>query len=240
MRLLNVYQAEQLHLLKSNSIFSNLPNEVFKEIDAAKIQSNYKKGQTIYFQGSPLFGIYCIHSGMVKRVKSLDNGDETIISLCEKGDFLGGQAILSDSITKATYSVIAVVDSTLSFYDKTFIQGLLKKYPQLATNIISKYQDCLEKDEIRILSLSRKSVRERVAETIINLGSSYGNELSENKMNIPLNLSRIELSSLAGTAHETFTRTLSEFQKEGMIKLMNGAIVVTDHKELMFCTGAAS
>ena len=228
-----------MHFFKSNSIFSDLPSVVLEEIDAAKIQSCYKKGQAIYFQGSPLFGIYCIHSGTVKRVKGLDNGEETIISLGEKGDFFGGQAILSSSITRATYSVIAIEDATIYFYDKTFVLGLLKKCPQLAANIISKYQVCMERDEARILSLSKKSVRERVAETIIHLGHSYGREAGANKMNIPLMLSRIELSSLAGTANETFIRTLSEFQKEGMIKLMTGAIMVTDHRELQYCTGAA-
>ncbi len=176
---------------------------------------------------------------MVKRVKGLDNGEETIISLSEQGDFFGGQTILSNSIARATYSLVAIKDTILYFYDKTFILSLLKKYPQLAFNIISKYQVNLERDEVRILSLSKKSVRERVAETLINLGRSYGHEVVENEMNIPLALSRIELSSLAGMANETCIRTLSEFQKEGMIKLMNGAINITDNRELHFCMGAA-
>ncbi|MBI2522205.1 MAG: Crp/Fnr family transcriptional regulator [Bdellovibrio sp.] len=238
MCILNELGADRFQLLKSNSIFNDLPRATIEEIDRAKIQNNYKKGQTIFFQGSPLFGIYCIQSGTVKRVKSLDNGEETIISLSENGDFFGGQAILSNSIARATYSLVAVQDSTLYFYDKSFILGLLKKYPQLATNIISKYQFNIERDEVRILSLSKKSVRERVAETLLNLASSYGKEVGVNKTNIPLMLSRIELSSLAGMANETFIRTLSEFQKEGMIKLMNNVILVTDNKELQYCTGA--
>ena len=239
MRIFNELEAGQFIPLKSYSIFSNLPQAVLEEIDAAKIQNNYKKGQTIFFQGSPLFGIYCIQSGMVKRVKGLDNGEETIMSLSETGDFFGGQAILSNSVARATYSLVAVQDAVLYFYDKNFILGLLKKYPLLATNIISKYQVTIERDESRILSLSKKSVRERVAETLIHLGCRYGSEAGNNKMNIPNMLSRIELSSLAGTGNETFIRTLSEFQKEGIIKLMSGAIMITDNKELHYCTGAA-
>jgi len=225
--------------LKTDSIFYNLGAEVMQEIDFAKIQNTYKKGQTIFLQGAPLFGIYCIESGMVKRVKALDNGEETIISLSQKGDFFGGAAILSSVTFRATYSVVAMQDTTIFFYDKTYFLKLLNKYPQLATNIIAQYQASMERDEVRILSLSKKSVRERVAETLINLCSNYGTSPAVNKIDIPQMLSRIELSSLAGTASETFIRTLSEFQKEGTIKLMNGIIMVTNLKQLEFCTGAA-
>ncbi|HAZ13850.1 MAG: hypothetical protein A2X86_14355 [Bdellovibrionales bacterium GWA2_49_15] len=224
--------------LSSLPFFSSCPNSLIEEMENAKIQSHYKKGQTIHYQGTPFFGISCIVSGLVKKVKSLDNGEDIIISLAERGDFFGINCLLSKTTSFATYSTVAMENSTIYFFDKAFMQNQINKYPQLAMHIISKLENYTERDELRILSLSKKSVRERVAETLVYLASSYGKASGKNCVSIPHKFSRIELSSLAGTANETFIRTLSEFQKEGIIKLKNGCIDVTDHEELRICMGA--
>ncbi|MBI2522214.1 MAG: Crp/Fnr family transcriptional regulator [Bdellovibrio sp.] len=225
--------------LKELSVFSDCPNSLMEEMENAKIQSHYKKGQTIHYQGTPFFGLSCIVNGLVKKVKSLDSGEDTIISVCERGDFFGVNCVLSNTTSFATYSTVAMENSTIYFFDKTFMQNQLKKYPQFAMNLIGKLKDCIERHELRILSLSKKSVRERVAETLINLVNSYGTASGKNSVSIPNIFSRIELSSLAGTANETLIRTLSELQKEGVIKLKNGCIDVIAHDELKSYMGAA-
>ncbi len=224
--------------LRNLPFFNSCPNSLIEEIENAKIQSHYKKGQTIHYQGTPFFGVSCIVSGLVKKVKSLDNGDDIIITLAERGDFFGINCLLSKTTSFATYSTVAMENTTIYFFDKTFMQNQLHKYPQLAMHIISKLENYTERDELRILSLSKKSVRERVAETLNNLATSYGKVSGKNTVSIPHKLSRIELSSLAGTANETFIRTLSELQKEGIIKLKNGCIDVTNRDELKSCMGA--
>ena len=147
-------------------------------------------------------------------------------------------SVLDGQTHFATYSTVAIENSVIYFFDRAFIQNQLHKFPQFAMHIISKLENYTERDELRILSLSRKSVRERVAETLVNLANSYGQATGKNITSIPHKFSRIELSSLAGTANETFIRTLSEFQKEGIIKLKNGCIDVTNHNELITCMGA--
>ena len=224
--------------LKGLPFFNSFPDSFIEELENAKIQSHYKKGQTIHYQGTPFFGVSCILSGLVKKVKSLDNGEDIIISLAERGDYFGINCLLTKTTSFATYSTVAIENSVIYFFDRAFIQNQLHKFPQFAMHIISKLENYTERDELRILSLSRKSVRERVAETLVNLANSYGQATGKNSISIPHKFSRIELSSLAGTANETFIRTLSEFQKEGIIKLKNGCIDVTNYNELITCMGA--
>ena len=223
---------------KNCPMINSLPLAIMPELNQAKIQNHYKKGQSIHLQGTPLYGVSAIESGMVKLVKSMDNGDDIIINLSSKGDIFGLRCLLSNKTTFATVSVIAVEDTTVCFYDKFFIKEQFRKYPQLALNILSKLDVYMERDEVRILSLSKKSVRERVAETLINLEDNYGAQSLQNSKRLPLQLKRNELSSLAGTANETFIRTLSEFQKEGLVKLKGSMIEVIDRKALHYCSGA--
>ncbi|MBI2521722.1 MAG: cyclic nucleotide-binding domain-containing protein [Bdellovibrio sp.] len=139
----NGVRVEHVHGLRANAhhsmgdlmdlpFFSSCPASLIDELENAKIKSHYKKGQTIHYQGTPFFGISCIVNGLVKKVKSLDNGEDIIISLAERGDFFGINCILSKSTSFATYSTVAMENSTVYFFDKAFMQNQINKYPQLA------------------------------------------------------------------------------------------------------------
>ncbi len=138
--------------LRSLPFFNSCPTSLIDEMENAKIQSHYKKGQAIHYQGTPFFGVSCILSGLVKKVKSLDNGEDIIISLAEKGDFFGINCLLSQPTSFATYSTVAMENSTIYFYDKTFMQNQINKYPQLAMHFISKLENYTERDECPILA----------------------------------------------------------------------------------------
>jgi CRP/FNR family transcriptional regulator len=67
--------------------------------------------------------------------------------------------------------------------------------------------------------MAQKSVRERLAATLLLLIDTYGTSGPDNTLKIEL--SREEIASLVGTATETVIRLISDFKTEGLI-ITNG------------------
>lgn len=86
--------------------------------------------------------------------------------------------------------------------------------------------------EDKLAQLAQKSVRERLAATIIMLKETYGMEGEESHV-IDIALSREDLANIVGTATETVIRLLSEFKSDGLIALKGKKIEVLDSQRLV-------
>ena len=86
--------------------------------------------------------------------------------------------------------------------------------------------------EEKLAQIAQKSVRERLASTILMLKETYGLE-GEGSDVIDIALSREDLANIVGTATETVIRLLSEFKSDGMIALEGKKIKVLDVSALI-------
>jgi CRP-like cAMP-binding protein len=84
--------------------------------------------------------------------------------------------------------------------------------------------------EDRMISLARKQVRERLAETLLSLCRKFHPEgCMDNNV---LNLSREDLANIVGSATETIIRLLSDFREEELIDIEGRKIILKDVKKL--------
>ena len=89
----------------------------------------------------------------------------------------------------------------------------------------------LDEAEIRMLSLGFKPVRERLAETLVFLHSSFYPDDVKSSENY-LNLTRMDLANIIGTAQETVIRLLSEFREEKLIEIRGRKIFLLNPERL--------
>lgn len=75
----------------------------------------------------------------------------------------------------------------------------------------------------------QKTVKERLAETLIYLHTTYG---VNNDNTMKIQLTREELASLIGTATESCIRLLSEFKKMELIAIKESKIVLKNIPKL--------
>ena len=85
--------------------------------------------------------------------------------------------------------------------------------------------------EIKITHLAQKPVRERLAETLLFIKTTYGFEDDGETLNV--RLSREELANLVGTATESTIRLLTEFKKDKMVDLEGKKIKIINSKKLI-------
>jgi len=86
--------------------------------------------------------------------------------------------------------------------------------------------------EDKLVSIAQKSVRERLAATLLMLKETYGME-GENSELIDIALSREDLANIIGTATETVIRLLSEFKNQKIISLEGKKIKVLKPQDLV-------
>jgi CRP-like cAMP-binding protein len=215
---------------KDKGIFCQLKDVALTKVSDNKVMNTYKKGQTIFFQGNPPFGLYCINSGKIKITTTGNDGKESILRIAGPGDVLGHRSLFSDETYHATATVIE--DAVICFMDKKFIYKAIETEPTVALNLIQKLSREMGSAEARTAAMAQKNVRERLAELFLMLKKTYGIQ-DGNRWKLDIKLTREEIASMVGTANETVIRFISEFKDEGLIEQEGKTIFVTDEKKLL-------
>lgn len=215
---------------KSKGIFCELEKLALEDVSKNKVMNTYKKGNTIFFQGNPPFGLYCINTGKIKISKVGNDGKESIIRIAQPGDVLGHRSLFSNENYSATATTLE--DAAICFIDKKYIYKAIQEQPTIALQLIQKLSQEMGAAEAKSASMFQKNVRERLAELFLVLTKTYGVK-EEGRTRLDIKLTREEIASMIGTASETVIRFISEFKEEGLIEQEGKTIFVLDEPKLV-------
>lgn len=202
-------------------------------VNESKIHVNAKHGQQIILEGTPVSGIYLVHSGKVKIHKTGLLGKDLILKLGKTGDILGH----CGSGPRYTYhaSVTAIENSAFCFIDIDLFKNLLRENPELTYSLLLYYTAELQQYESRLLRLLQMNVREKVAASILLLREVFGENFENNYVQVCL--SRQDLASISGTTREQVSKTLSELKNDKIINLSGRYIGIVDSGKLLSAAG---
>jgi CRP-like cAMP-binding protein len=215
---------------KEKGIFCDLQSEELLEISKHKVSNHYKKGQTLFLQGNPTYGLFCISKGKVKVLQMGADGRESLIRVASNGDVVGHRSLFTEEYYSTTASVIE--DSVICFLDKRYIIKAIQEKPSVSFHIIEKFSKDLGAAENKMSSMFQKNVRERLAELLLLLKESYGVKEGR-KYRLEIKLTRDEMASMIGTANETLIRFMSELKSEGIIEQEGKILYVCKEGELV-------
>lgn len=210
-------------------IFCSLNRDALDDISDHKVMNNYKKGQTIFFQGNPPLGLYCVSTGKIKITRTCNDGKESIVRIVGPGDVLGHRSLFSKEKYEATATVLE--DASICFIEKNYIYEAIQKHPSIAMAMIEKLSRDMGMAEKKSAAMFQKNARERLADLFVEFSEDYGVKLG-NRIKIDIRLSRDEIASIIGSAHETVIRLISEFKDEGILELEGKTIFVKDMMKL--------
>ncbi|MBN2663834.1 MAG: Crp/Fnr family transcriptional regulator [Bacteroidales bacterium] len=189
-----------------------------------------KRGEVVYKEGASFQSIAYIRSGLVKLHKIGFNDREQILKIVKAPNYVGIPIAIGHFI--AQYSVTVLEDVTLCFISIDTFKCLLDENKNFAYQIIvdlcknelDNYKNCLHKVQKHSAGL--------LADALLNFASSIYNSLE-----YKLPLSRQELADLIGTSRENVSRMLSDFQRDGILKIENKYINIVDVKRLKLISG---
>ncbi|MFM2369608.1 MAG: hypothetical protein RL619_1918 [Bacteroidota bacterium] len=208
-------------IVREFSSLKALTKDELLQLSDCKTSYTIKKGEVIFEEGENVNGIYCVKDGICKLTKLSPNGKDHIVKLVTKGELLGQRSMISDE--PVNLSAIALENMEVCFIPKSEIMGYFDKNNQFSMNVMKTICGDLKDADDHMVTLAQKTVKERLAETLLYLHDTFG-ENEDNSLKIQL--SRDELASMIGTATESCIRLLSDFNKLGLIELSGKKIIL--------------
>lgn len=214
-------------IVRQFSSLKALNKEELLRMAECKTSYTIKKGEPIFEEGEVTNGIYCVKEGVCKLSKLSDNGKDQIVKLVKPGELLGQRSMISDE--PANLSAVALEDMEVCFIPRSEVMQFFTKNNQFSMNVMKTICEDLKGADDHMVNMAQKTVRQRLAETLIYLEETFG---KNEDGSLHIQLSREELAGMIGTATESCIRLLSELNKSDYIELTGKKITLLDKNKL--------
>ncbi|HYH15216.1 MAG TPA: response regulator [Flavisolibacter sp.] len=190
--------------------------------------SIYKKKQMVYFEGNRPLYLFYVQTGKVKTFKTNEDGKELITGLYNTGEFFGYVSMFEGVAYRETAQVIE--EAELMLIPRSEFESLIYNNTEVAKRFIKQLSHALAEKEKQLLNIAYNSLRKKVADALVLMKEKLGKTKSDG---FPLiQLSRENMAAVAGTATESFIRTLTEFKNEKLIDIQDGSVIILDELKL--------
>lgn len=199
-------------IIRQLNALKTLDKEELKKISDSKVTKSIKKGEALFEEGERLNGVFCVRSGVSKLSKASENGKDQIVKLATKGEVIGQRSVVTEELTNL--SAIALNDMEVCFIPKNHLTDNINDNVAFTKAVLVRMAEDLKFADNVIVNMAQKSVKQRIAETLIYLDTNFGQD--ENGY-ITMTLTREDIANVVGTAKEACIRALSNFKAEGLI-----------------------
>jgi CRP-like cAMP-binding protein len=206
-------------------VFSYLTDPAVEELCDHKEEQFFRKGEIINHEGEKISNFKYLKSGLVKLYRRTSTGEEQVITITRPFEFVSNMSIFSEE--KYQYSVSALEDSIICMVKLEYIKELFLKNGGFAMGLLTKISRINDKIISQTLDIRQKNLIGRVAYVLLY----FTNEIYKSRV-FDLPVSRKEIADYIGMSTANVIRTLSDFKKDGIIRVFGKTIEVVDAEKL--------
>jgi CRP-like cAMP-binding protein len=189
---------------------------------------DFKKNQIIYAEGETPEYLWCLLNGKVKKFKDGIGGRQQILRLHRPVQYFGYRAYFAKELYVS--SAAAFEASTIGTVTLKLVEELIYKNNKLAWFFIHELSRNLGGSDAKIVNLTQKHIRGRLAEALIVLKDSYGYEDDDSTLRIYM--AREDLANLSNMTTSNAIRTLTSFVNEKIIAVDGRRIKIINEQML--------
>lgn len=188
----------------------------------------FKKNEIIYNEGETPTDLLCVCRGKIKIYKDGVGGRSQIVRMIGATQYFGYRAYFAQEpfVTAAA----AFEPTTICSIPMKIVESMVMTNNALAMFFIRELAIDLGIADERVVNLTQKHIRGRLAESLVYLIDGYG--LEEDGATIAIYLSREDLANLSNMTTSNAIRTLSTFVDERILSLDGRKIKVIDEEKL--------
>ncbi|MDE6288870.1 MAG: Crp/Fnr family transcriptional regulator [Muribaculaceae bacterium] len=196
-------------------------------VDNFNVQT-FKKNQFIYAEGDEPEYLWCLLKGKVKKFKEGVGGRVQILRLIRPVQYFGYRAYFANE--PYVSSAAAFEPSTLGALPLALVREMIDNNRELAWFFIHELSRNLGGSDTKIVNLTQKHIRGRLAEALMVLRENYGYEDDESTLRIYM--AREDLANLSNMTTANAIRTLSTFVNEKLIAVDGRRIKIINEPQL--------
>jgi CRP-like cAMP-binding protein len=206
-------------------VFSYLDDKSIEELCDHKEEQSFRKGEIINHEGEKIVNFKYLKSGLVKLYRRTSTGEEQVITITRPFEFVSNMSIFSEE--RYQYSVSALEDSVVCLVKLDYIKDLFFKNGGFAMGLLTKISMINDKIISQTLDIRQKNLIGRVAFVLL-----YFTKEIYNSRVFDLPVSRKEIADYIGMSTANVIRTLSDFKREGIIRVFGKTIEIVDIAKL--------
>ncbi len=221
--------AEQQHLAWLARSFGRTdylpltPSDLEAIASSGEYVSKYP-GTHLFKEGAPSESAYVIQKGQVELYRTR-NDQRRVIGRVGEGAVIGDIAMFQG---QPYVSAARAIDSVTAFrFDRAKLIPVLLANPRIAMRWLVAGLNQLEATQRRVIRLMHRTVREQVAEMLLDEADGFGE----------VHLSQTSLATLLGASRQSINEALSDLRKEGLVETAYRMVRVLDMDTLAVIAG---
>jgi CRP/FNR family nitrogen fixation transcriptional regulator len=176
----------------------------------------FSRNEEIFGEQEPADFVYQVVEGVARTMRVLSDGRRQISAFHQAGDVFGIE--LSDV---HRFSAEAVTECRIALVRRPALDRAIARDTVAARSLWSLTSQTLADAQEHLLLLTRRSAAERVAAFLLDMAEASGDSRA-----IDLPMSRLDIADYLGLTIETVSRTLTQFERDGVIALPSSRHVV--------------
>ena len=175
-----------------------------------------RRGESITQQGEPARRIFVVRDGFAKMVSTSEDGHDILAGIVGPRDVFG-HAAMADKPRTYMVTSTALCPMTAAVWSRDKALAIAEQFPEVHKRIDAQVTRNLEAMLGRLHTVSEGRVGNRLARALLELGERHGQPDSLGVSILPP-LTRQDIAAIVGTTLFTVSRTLSEWEEQGLVE----------------------
>jgi len=217
------------NLLRDHFLFREFtPSELDELLAYARIE-RFRAHETVLLKGSPGTGMMAVIKGEIRISGPGADGREVIFNVLGPGDIFGEVALLDGGERSA--DATAATDSEVLVIERRNFLPFLERHPPVATKLLIALCAKLRRTTEQVEDLALLDLPARLAKKLLSLARTHGRQ-TERGLAVETTLSQGDLAKSLATSRESVNKQLARWQRDGIIRVVEGAITLLDREAL--------
>jgi CRP/FNR family nitrogen fixation transcriptional regulator len=184
---------------------------------------SHRRDETIFDEGQPADRVYQLVSGGARTCRILRDGRRQIEGFHFPGDVFGLESGPAYRVGAQTLGPAIV-----RVMSRAALEALAAESGDVARRLLELTTDSLRRSHDHVRMLGRRAASERVAALLLDLAERTG---AQALLDVPM--TRQDMADYLGLTIETVSRTLTQFQQDGLIALPAARKVLLRDREAL-------
>lgn len=189
---------------------------------------HFKKNQIIYAEREEPEFLWCLLKGKAKLYKDGVGGRQQITRLISPVQYFGYRAYFANE--PYVHTAAAMEASAIGAFPLSVVKDLINGNRDVAWFFLHELSRNLGSSDTRIVNLTQKHIRGRLAEALVVLIDHYG--LEDDGVTMRVYMAREDLANLSNMTTSNAIRTLTSFVNEHIIVVDGRQIKILNEHQL--------
>lgn len=217
-------QTEKSRLFEGHALFGQLNTD---EIDALLSHGRFEHhhaGEVIFRKGSPGRSMMAVLDGRIRISSTSDSGREVVLAFLNAGEIFGEIALIDGQ--ERTADATAMTNCELLVIDHRDFIPFLESHGKICVKLLRILCQRLRRTDGQVEGAMFERLEMKLARALTQLAADQTGKNPREV--ISLQVTQQELAGLVGASRETVNKQLRTWERDGLLGIRKGEIVIRD------------